>query len=153
MCYIFIFVLFENKKVTYAVNHEISSEYVDESMPCLLLLPLHSETVLSDFQWVSVCCNVKSNNTVYLDFWREDSFFENCHQDTCTSWMDLLELKTVENCNFKPCYEILQFFSTYTELQRFFQNVVNNCFPSCKTKFYCLYLYSIRSFNYKIWSC
>lgn len=71
--------------MTDTVNHEISNEYVDESMPCLLLLPLHFETVLSGFQGVSVCCNVKSNNSVYLDFRSEDSFFENCHQDTGTS--------------------------------------------------------------------
>lgn len=60
--------------MTDAVNHEITSEYVDESMSYLLLLPMHSETVLSGFQGESVRCNVKPNNTLYLDFMEERQF-------------------------------------------------------------------------------
>lgn len=76
MCYIFIFVYFpfENKKMTDDVNHEITSEYVDESLSYLLLLPVCSEMVLSGFQGESVHCNVKSNKTLYLDFLEERQF-------------------------------------------------------------------------------
>lgn len=67
------FFLFEIKKMTDAVNHEISIEYVDESMLCLLLFPLHFETVFSGFQGVSVCCSVKLTLCA-CEFWREDCF-------------------------------------------------------------------------------
>lgn len=68
-CVIFssLFFLFENKKIT-LVNREISSEYVDESMSYLLLLPMHSETVLSGFQGASICCNGKSEQQCVLRF-------------------------------------------------------------------------------------
>lgn len=82
--------------MTDAVNHEITSEYVDESMWYLLLLPMHSETVLSGFQGESVHCNVKSNNTVLRFFWKKDNLFENCHQDTGNSWMDLSNSKNLQ---------------------------------------------------------
>lgn len=64
-----------------AVNCEISSEYMDKSMSYFLLIPLHSQTGLSGFQGASVCCNGKSDNTVYSDLWREDSLCENYCQD------------------------------------------------------------------------
>lgn len=71
---------------------EISSEYVDESMSYLLWLPMHSGTVL--------CCCVKSDNTVYLDFWRED-----CLKTAIRQLLNgPLLTQTVENCNFKSCY-------------------------------------------------
>lgn len=59
----------EHNKMADTVNHEISTEYVDEKHACSLLLAMHSVTVLSSgFQRVSVCCYVKPNNTMYLDF-------------------------------------------------------------------------------------
>lgn len=61
--------LFENNKMAATVNHEISSEYVDKKHACSLLLAMHSVTVLlSGFQGVPVCCSVKPNTTMYLDF-------------------------------------------------------------------------------------
>lgn len=73
----FVFFKFENNKMTDTVNHGISSEYVDEKHACSLLLAMHSVTVLSSgFQGLSVCCFVKPNNAMYLDFGGKTVFFE-----------------------------------------------------------------------------
>lgn len=92
--------------MTDAVNCEISSEYVDERMSYLLLLPMRSETVLSGFQGVSVCCNGKSKQHSVLRFVEGTVCVKTTVRIQATvEWMSFNS--NIENCNFKPCYEFL----------------------------------------------
>ena len=72
ICFYVSFLFKKTKADT--VNYE-THEYVDEKHACSLLLAMNSGPVLlRSFQGVSLCCYIKPNNTMHLDFGGKTGF-------------------------------------------------------------------------------